>query len=163
AKGESLPSILDGICRLVEEISRGSLCSILLLDPNGDRLWYGAAPSLAASFTSAFDGGVIGPQTGPCGRATYFKKQVVVADIAAERRRAEEALHRSEAYLAQAQQLSLTGSFGWNVCTGEIIWSKETYCILGYDRAMKPSLELVLQRVHPEDRTLVQRMIDRGA
>src|SRR5256885_11870566 len=84
AKGETLPSILDGICRLVEEISNGSLCSILLLDPNGDRLWHGAAPSLAASFTSAFDGGVIGPKTGPCGRATYFKKQVVVADIAGE-------------------------------------------------------------------------------
>src|SRR5438132_952259 len=45
AKGESLPSILDGICRLVEEISSGSLCSILLLDANGDRLWHGAAPS----------------------------------------------------------------------------------------------------------------------
>src|SRR5882762_10120569 len=46
AKGEALPSILDGICRLVEDISSGSLCSILLLDPNGDRLWHGAAPSL---------------------------------------------------------------------------------------------------------------------
>src|SRR5947199_10737020 len=64
AKGESLSSVLDGICRLVEEISGGSICSILLLDPNGDRLWHGAAPSLPASYTSAFDGGVIGPLTG---------------------------------------------------------------------------------------------------
>ena len=83
AKGESLSSILDGICRLVEEISSGSLCSILLLDPKGDRLWHGAAPSLPASYISAFDGRAIGPETGPCGRATYLGKPVIVCDIAA--------------------------------------------------------------------------------
>src|SRR5207247_3476292 len=84
AKGEALRSILDGICRLVEEISSGSLCSILLLDANGDRLWHGAAPSLPASYTSAFDGRAIGPETGPCGRATYFREPVIVCDIAAD-------------------------------------------------------------------------------
>ena len=84
AKGEALPSILDGICRLVEEISRRSLCSILLLDANGGRLWHGAAPNLPASYTSAFDGRAIGPGTGPCGRATYFRKPVIVCDIAAD-------------------------------------------------------------------------------
>src|SRR5437016_14336563 len=67
AKGEPLPSILDGICRLVEEISSGSLCSILLLDPISNCFWHGAAPSLPASYTSAFDGRAIGPETGPCG------------------------------------------------------------------------------------------------
>src|SRR2546427_1295691 len=82
AKGESLPSILDGICRLVEEMSSGSLCSILLLDLNGDRLWHGAAPSLPASYISAFGGRAIGPRTGPCGRAAYFRKPVIVCDIA---------------------------------------------------------------------------------
>src|SRR6185436_2848167 len=60
------------------------------------------------------------------------------------------------------QSLSLTGSFGWNVSTGEIIWSKETYCILGYDRTVKPSLNLVLDRVPTEDRALVQKIIDRA-
>src|SRR5437867_7370122 len=84
AKGESLPSILDGICRLVEEISSGSLCSILLLDASGNRLWHGSAPSLPASYTSAFDGRAIGPKTGPCGRAVYFGKPVIVCDIAAD-------------------------------------------------------------------------------
>src|SRR5213593_2244661 len=226
AKGESLPSILDGICRLVEEISSGSLCSILLLDPNGDRLWHGAAPSLPASYTSAFDGRAIGPETGPCGRAAYFRKPVIVCDIAAdplgddyrelalahglqacwstpifssegkvlgsfavlsreprsptpqhekiiaqvthlaavaiERKRTEQDLRRSEAYLAEAQGLSSTGSFGWNVSTGEIIWSKETYCILGYDRAMKPNLDRLLERVHPEDRAFVEQMVVRA-
>src|SRR5882672_8113450 len=66
AKGESLPVILGGICRLVEEISSGALCSILLLDANGDRLWHGAAPSLPASYIGAFGGRTIGPKTGPC-------------------------------------------------------------------------------------------------
>src|SRR5712691_1121388 len=84
AKGESLPSILDGVCRLVEETSIGSLCSILLLDPNDDRLWHGAAPSLPASYINAFGGRAIGPRSGPCGRAVYFGKQVIVCDIAAD-------------------------------------------------------------------------------
>jgi PAS domain S-box-containing protein len=79
-----------------------------------------------------------------------------------ERKRAEEELRRSEAYLAEAQRLSLTGSFGWNVSSGEIFWSKETFRIVGYDPGTKPTLELVLQRVHPEDLPLVQRALDRG-
>src|SRR5437016_6815877 len=74
AKGGALPAILDGICRLVEEISRGSLCSILLLDAKGERLWHGAAPSLPAGYIGAFGGRAIGPRSGPCGRAAYFGK-----------------------------------------------------------------------------------------
>src|SRR6185369_16028691 len=60
-----------------------------------------------------------------------------LATIAVERIRSEEALRRSEAYLAEAQKLSRTGSFGWNVSTGELIWSEETFNILGYDRVLK--------------------------
>src|SRR5205814_9401316 len=80
AKGEALPSILDGICRLAEEISSGSRCSILLLDANGGGPWHGAAPSLPASYTSAFDGRAIGPKTGPCRRTTYFMNPVMIRD-----------------------------------------------------------------------------------
>ena len=80
-----------------------------------------------------------------------------------DRKRAENALRRSEAYLAEAQRLSLTGSFGWNVPTGELFWSKETFCILGYDQQTKPTLELVFQRVHPEDLAFVQQTVDRAA
>jgi PAS domain S-box-containing protein len=82
-----------------------------------------------------------------------------LASIAIERSRNEEALRRSEAYLAEAQRLSRTGSFGWNVSNGEIIWSAETFSILGYERTLRPSLEMVLQRVHPEDIAVVQLMI----
>ena len=80
-----------------------------------------------------------------------------------ERKRAEEELRRSEAYLAEAQRLSQTGSFGWSVSRGEVFWSEETFRIFEYDRAAKPTLELVLQRVHPEDKTLVQHLIDRAS
>src|SRR5437773_8655437 len=62
AKGGSLPSILDGICRLVENVASGSFCSILLLDAKGDRLLHGAAPSLPAGYIGAFGGSAIGPK-----------------------------------------------------------------------------------------------------
>src|SRR5260370_30872296 len=63
-----------------------------------------------------------------------------------ERKRAEEALRRSEAYLAKAQRLSHTGSYGWNISTGEVYWSEETYRIYGYYRTIKPTLEAALAR-----------------
>jgi len=81
----------------------------------------------------------------------------------AERKRAEESLRHSETYLAEAQRLSRTGSFGWNVSSGEIYWSEETYKIFEYDRAAKPTLELAFQRIHPDDRDLVQQTIDRAS
>ena len=76
------------------------------------------------------------------------------------RQRAEQ---RSEAYLAEAQRLSHTGSFGWRVSTGEILWSEETFRIFQYDRTTKPTVELVLQRVHPEDAALVKQTIERAS
>jgi len=70
---------------------------------------------------------------------------------------------RREAYLAEAQKLSHTGSFGWKPDTGEIIWSAETYRIFGYDRAVTPTIDLVAQRVHPEDRADFQAVIERAS
>jgi len=75
--------------------------------------------------------------------------------------RAEEGLRRSEAYLAEAQKLSHTGSFGWDVSSGKIYWSQETFRIFGYDPPTEPTLELVFQRTHPEDRALARQVIDR--
>src|SRR6202008_1225345 len=77
-----------------------------------------------------------------------------------ERKIAEEAIRRSEAYLAEAQSLSHSGSFGWKPATGEIVWSDETYRIFDYDRVNKPTMEMVWQRVHPEDRAHFQKVID---
>src|ERR1700690_419137 len=72
-------------------------------------------------------------------------------------------LRRNEAYLAEAQKLSKTGSFGWNVFGGEIYWSEETFRIFEYGRETKPDLQLVLERTHPEDRVRVQQLIDRSS
>src|SRR5882762_1266538 len=81
----------------------------------------------------------------------------------AERKRAEESLRQSEAYLAEAQRLSHTGSFGWRPSTGELLWSEETFRIFHYDRATKPTVELVIQRVHPDDAALVKQTIERAS
>jgi PAS domain S-box-containing protein len=72
-------------------------------------------------------------------------------------------LQRREAYLAEAQRLSHTGSFGWKPATGEIVWSDETYRIFEYDRSVKPTLDSVVQRVHPEDRADFKEVIDRAS
>jgi PAS domain S-box-containing protein len=81
----------------------------------------------------------------------------------AERKRIEDTLRRSEAYLAEAERISRTGSFGWKVSSGEIFWSEENSRILEYDRTTKPTVELVIQRVHPEDAALVKQTIGRAA
>jgi len=83
-------------------------------------------------------------------------------DITA-RKQVEEKLRQSEAYLANAQRVSRTGSFGWRISSGEIIWSEETYRIFEYDRTTKPSVEVVLQRVHPDDAARVKQTIERAS
>jgi PAS domain S-box-containing protein len=76
-----------------------------------------------------------------------------------ERKQAEDRLRRSEAYLAEAQRLSQTGSFGWTPSTGELHWSDETFRILEYDPSIKPTIERVLQRIHPDDRAMIRQLI----
>jgi len=71
-------------------------------------------------------------------------------------------LSRSRGYLAEAQRLSHTGSFGWLVSTGEIFWSEETFRIFEYEPRTKPTLELIIQRVHPEDKAFVRQMLERA-
>jgi PAS domain S-box-containing protein len=79
-----------------------------------------------------------------------------------DRKRAEDALRQSEAYLAEAQRLSHTGSFGWNISSGEIVWSAESYRIFEYDPTTRATIEMVLKRVHPDDVDLVRQVISRA-
>lgn len=88
---------------------------------------------------------------------------LVACENITERKEAENALRQSEAYLAQAQELSHTGSFGWRAATKEITWSKETYRIFQCDEGTKPEIPFMLQRIHPEDRLAVQRTTARAA
>src|SRR6478609_2170923 len=78
-----------------------------------------------------------------------------------DRKRAENALRRSEAYLAEAQRLSLTGSFGWTIGTGEIRWSAEAFRIFECDPKSPPTLDFVVERTHPDDRGFLKRLLER--
>jgi len=71
-------------------------------------------------------------------------------------------LQRREVYLAEAQKLSHTGSFGCKNNSEEIVWSDEAYRIFEYDRCEKPNLHMVLQRIDPQDRSLAQEVIERA-
>jgi len=82
------------------------------------------------------------------------------AEERSERKRVEEALQRNEAYSAEAQRLSHTGSFGWKLSSEEIFWSEETFRIFEFEPTGQPTLERILQRTHPEDRPLVQQVFD---
>lgn len=85
---------------------------------------------------------------------------LVVSEDITERKRAKEQLQRSEAILAEGQKLTQTGSWIWNPALGELLWSRETYRIFELDPAEgKPTLELFLKRVHPEDRPIIEQFL----
>jgi PAS domain S-box-containing protein len=223
ARDAPLEEILEKLVRVVEAQFAGLLCSVLLLDEDGQHVRHGAAPSLPKAYSKAIDGLPIGPKAGSCGTAMYRREPVIVTDIlhdplwepyreianihglracwstpilshsgkalgsfamyyreprspsatetralemsthlagiAIERKLTHELLQRSETYLAEAQRLSHTGSWAFNA-RDAVYWSDETYKIFEYDRAVKPTLELVFRRVHPEDATLVQQTIE---
>ena len=78
-----------------------------------------------------------------------------------ERKIAEEAIRRGEAFLAEGQRLSHTGSWGWNASTGKMTWSQEHFRILGLDpQATNPSLDVFWERVHPDDRIGLRRSFE---
>ena len=78
-----------------------------------------------------------------------------------DRKRTEEELRRSEAFLSQAQTLTLTGSLWWETATGQITWSQESYRLMDYPTTIVPTVELILERVHPDDLALVRETVDR--
>src|SRR6266496_1701440 len=80
-----------------------------------------------------------------------------------DRKRAEQRVGRSKAYLSEAQRLSHTGSFGWDVSRGEIYWSEETFRIFELDPKTKITIDLIVERTHPDDRAAVQQLIERAS
>lgn len=79
-----------------------------------------------------------------------------------DRKRAEEQLRRSEAFLVEGQRLSLTGSFSWKMATGEITWSEQLYRLYEFEIGVPVTPELIRTRVHPEDHTLLEKMVEQA-
>jgi formate hydrogenlyase transcriptional activator len=79
-----------------------------------------------------------------------------------ERKRAEEALKRSEAYLSEGQRLSHTGSWARCVTSGEVYFSQESCRIFGFDPNTKVTLDMILGRVHPDERPAVRETIQKS-
>lgn len=80
----------------------------------------------------------------------------------AERKRAEEALRRSEAFLAEAQRLSLTGSFAWRTASDEITWSAELYRLFALEPEAPVTLERIYARTHPDDYRVLTEVLSRA-
>jgi PAS domain S-box-containing protein len=87
---------------------------------------------------------------------------LVVCEDITERKRNEDALRQSEMLLAEAQRISHTGSFALRAATREAIWSAEMFRIFGWNRTTRPTLELFLERVHPDDRASVRSLLERA-
>jgi PAS domain S-box-containing protein len=94
---------------------------------------------------------------------TFLATAAIITRLISKMQRLTEELRRREAYLAEAQRFSHTGSFGWRLSTGEILWSEESFRIFQYEQTTKPTVELILARVHPEDAALVKQTIERTA
>jgi PAS domain S-box-containing protein len=93
-------------------------------------------------------------------RATLIELLASQAAISLENATLYTDLRRSEAFLAQGQRVSQTGSFGWSVASGEFYWSEEIYNILEYNRDIQASVDLALQRMHPDDRESARLVLD---
>ncbi len=87
AKGNPLESVLEALCRLVEQTADGCLCSVILIDPGGTRIEQAIAPSLPSSYNDRFRGVPVDCDGGPCTEAAHRKTQVIVSDVASEKQR----------------------------------------------------------------------------
>jgi PAS domain S-box-containing protein len=87
------------------------------------------------------------------GNAVFY---IIYRDVT-EQKKADRKLQRSEGYLAEAQKLTRTGSWAWNVGTGALFWSKEIFRIYDYDpQEIGPTWAQFLERVHPDDRPKIE-------
>ncbi len=228
ARDAPLEETLEKLVRTMEAQFAGLLCSVLLLDEDGQHVRRGAAPTLPKPYNDVIDGLCIGPKAGSCGTAMYRREPVVVTDIlddplwedyravaapyglracwstpilahsgkalgsfamyyreprspspaetralemathlagiAIERKLTHERLQRSEAYLAEAQRLTHTGSWVWEVAERRASHlSEEWYRVYGFDpKEGMSAWNKRLERIHPDDCDGRQQAIDRA-
>src|SRR5437899_5629180 len=82
AGGASLAEVLDDLCRTIDAQAPDAISSVLLMDPDGKRLWPGAVSRVPTGFIEAIAPLTIGPCVGSCGTAAFLKERVIVSDIA---------------------------------------------------------------------------------
>ena len=93
--------------------------------------------------------------------ASSVRRALREAGDRAERKQAEQQLRRSEAFLAEGQRISHTGSWGWTLSTGKVIWSEEQHRMLGFEPGKsEPSVDLFLSALHPGDRSRVEHELE---
>lgn len=86
AKGDSLESVLEALCRVVEQTASGCLCSVILIDPSGSTIEQAVAPSLPSTYNDRFPGIPVDREGGPCTEAVRRRTQVIVSDVASDTR-----------------------------------------------------------------------------
>lgn len=86
ARGAALATVLDDLCRLVERVTAGCRCTVLLVEVGEECMAHGAAPSLPDSYNRCFVGQPATAEFGPCGMAAVLRQQVIVPDIAIDER-----------------------------------------------------------------------------
>jgi len=166
-----------GPCGMAASLKQQVVVDDLVVDPRWQALpWHAAAVKFglrSACSTPIFarSGEVLGtfamyheqPGNPSLIDQTIIQQFTHIASIAIERAQREAALKRSEAFLAEAQRLSSTGSFLWRVSTGEMTWSEETYRIFDFDPGTRVTLELISSRYHPDDLPLFYEWVSRAS
>lgn len=157
SKEEAVGKVVDNLLKTVFLVPREEIQRVLSRDGywEGDLVHTkrdGSAAIVASRWTLQHDS-----RGEPC--ATLETNNDIT-----QRRQAEELVRKSQAqYLAEAQQLSHTGSFGWNIATGELFWSEEAHRIFESDPNRVPTLDTVRERLHPEDVHIFERMLSEAS
>ena len=86
AGGVALPEVLDELCRTIDVLTPGVVSTVLLMDPDGKRLWPGGGPAFPAALKPAINPWMIGPRRGACGTAAFLKERVIIADVTTDPR-----------------------------------------------------------------------------
>jgi PAS domain S-box-containing protein len=158
----ALLSLLDNLVAAVLFSVAAAACLVYFFAPPFFSLrtenWSDAVPTISFLTAAIVIATLLDRARGRASAAA--NAQQALQAVLDEKHAVEASLRRSEDYLAQAQQLSRTGSFVWAPSSGDIQWSDEGYRIFGIDPAIKPTVDMVLQRVHPEDRELVRAAIE---